>query len=113
MNNGLSKGGAPVTYEAFHQVPGLEDVWQLHASSDAGNANFASPYIAKALFIGSSWLRARTARSQCSTSERASGRPTRLNRGDGIREPRRTRGPPRGFARLRGIETSCARCATG
>lgn len=46
MNNGLSKGGARVTYEALHHVPGLEDVWQLHASADAGDANFSAQYIA-------------------------------------------------------------------
>jgi beta-lactamase superfamily II metal-dependent hydrolase len=46
MNNGLSKGGARVTYEALHHVSGLEDVWQLHASSDAADANFPSHYIA-------------------------------------------------------------------
>src|SRR5262252_5357192 len=28
MNNGVSKGGARVTYQALHQVSGLEDVWQ-------------------------------------------------------------------------------------
>jgi len=46
MNNGVSKGGARVTYEALHTVPGLEDVWQLHASREAAQANFAAPYIA-------------------------------------------------------------------
>ena len=46
MNNGLSKGGARVTYEALHHVSGLEDVWQLHASTDAADANFPSHYIA-------------------------------------------------------------------
>jgi hypothetical protein len=46
MNNGLSKGGARVTYEALHHVAGLEDVWQLHASTEAAGANFPSRYIA-------------------------------------------------------------------
>jgi hypothetical protein len=46
MNNGLKKGGARTTYQALHQVPGLEDVWQLHWSADAGDANFAPPNIA-------------------------------------------------------------------
>jgi competence protein ComEC len=46
MNNGVSKGGARVTYQALHQVSGLEGVWQLHASADAADANFQSPYIA-------------------------------------------------------------------
>ena len=46
MNNGLSKGGARVTYEALHHVAGLDDVWQLHASAEAGDVNFPSHYIA-------------------------------------------------------------------
>ena len=46
MNNGLSKGGARVTYEALHHVPRLEDAWQLHASTDAADANFPSHDIA-------------------------------------------------------------------
>lgn len=46
MNNGASKGGARATYEALHHVSGLEDVWQLHASTDAADANFPSRYIA-------------------------------------------------------------------
>jgi competence protein ComEC len=46
MNNGLSKGGARGTYEALHHVPGLEDVWQLHASAEAADANFPSRTIA-------------------------------------------------------------------
>jgi len=46
MNNGLYKGGARVTYQALHHVPGLEDVWQLHASADAADANFSPQYIA-------------------------------------------------------------------
>ena len=46
MNNGLSKGGARSTYEALHQVPGPVDVWQLHASRDAADANFPAAQIA-------------------------------------------------------------------
>ncbi len=44
MNNGLKKGGARTTYEALHRVPHLEDVWQLHASADAGDSNFPAGY---------------------------------------------------------------------
>jgi competence protein ComEC len=46
MNNGTTKGGALVTYQALHHVPGLEDVWQLHASKFAGDSNFPAPFIA-------------------------------------------------------------------
>ena len=35
MNNGLHKGGALQTYQALHQVPSLEGVWQLHSSASA------------------------------------------------------------------------------
>jgi competence protein ComEC len=46
MNNGVSKGGAQATYQALHHVAGLDDVWQLHASADAGGSNFPPKYIA-------------------------------------------------------------------
>jgi competence protein ComEC len=46
MNNGLKKGGSAATYESLHHVPGLEDVWQLHRSQAAGDANFAAERIA-------------------------------------------------------------------
>src|SRR5215472_2133472 len=46
MNNGVTKGGARSTYEALHRVPGLEGVWQLHLSVEAGDSNFAPPYVA-------------------------------------------------------------------
>lgn len=46
MNNGVKKGGAPVTFEALHHVAGLEDVWQLHASAEAGDRNFGADHVA-------------------------------------------------------------------
>jgi competence protein ComEC len=46
MNNGLTKGGALVTYQVLHHVTGLEDVWQLHASKKAGDGNFPAQFIA-------------------------------------------------------------------
>jgi competence protein ComEC len=46
MNNGVTKGGAAATFQVLHHVAGLEDVWQLHASADAGGANFPPRYIA-------------------------------------------------------------------
>ena len=36
MQNGTRKGGAVATYEILRKSPGLEDVWQLHWSYNAG-----------------------------------------------------------------------------
>jgi beta-lactamase superfamily II metal-dependent hydrolase len=57
MNNGVSKGGALVTYQALHQVLGLEDVWQLHAAADAGDNNYPGQYIANLDESTSHWLK--------------------------------------------------------
>jgi beta-lactamase superfamily II metal-dependent hydrolase len=57
MNNGLSKGGARATYESLHRVPGLEDVWQLHASTEAGEANFPPRYIANLDDSSAYWIK--------------------------------------------------------
>jgi competence protein ComEC len=45
MNNGVTKGGALATYQVLHHVPGLEDVWQLHASAEAAGSNFPAGFI--------------------------------------------------------------------
>ena len=57
MNNGQEKGGARVTYEALHHVPGLEDVWQLHRSDNAGDSNFAPAYVANSDERTSFWIK--------------------------------------------------------
>jgi competence protein ComEC len=57
MNNGLKKGGALATYQALHRVPGLQDVWQLDRSADAGSSNFAAEYIANLDEGTSYWLK--------------------------------------------------------
>jgi beta-lactamase superfamily II metal-dependent hydrolase len=36
MQNGPTKGGAPETFQTLHSSPGLEDVWTLHWSYEAG-----------------------------------------------------------------------------
>jgi hypothetical protein len=36
MNNGIRKGGHPRVMEVVHSAPGLEDLWQLHASLLSG-----------------------------------------------------------------------------
>jgi competence protein ComEC len=57
MNNGLRKGGALATYQALHDVPGLEDAWQLHRSADAGDSNFATEYVANLDEGTSHWIK--------------------------------------------------------
>jgi hypothetical protein len=57
MNNGLRKGGALNTYQALHQVAGLEAVWQLHASAAAGDSNFAPGHIANPDESTSYWIK--------------------------------------------------------
>jgi hypothetical protein len=46
MNNGVKKGGARTTFQVLPQVPGLQDVFQLHASAEAAEDNFAVGFIA-------------------------------------------------------------------
>jgi competence protein ComEC len=36
MNNGTRKGGSPEAFRILHESPGLEDLWQLHWSHNAG-----------------------------------------------------------------------------
>jgi competence protein ComEC len=36
MNNGIRKGAQPRVMEVLHSAPGLEDLWQLHASLVSG-----------------------------------------------------------------------------
>jgi beta-lactamase superfamily II metal-dependent hydrolase len=57
MNNGLKKGGALVTYQALHQVPGLEDVWQLHLSAEAGVDNFPAKTVANLDESTAHWIK--------------------------------------------------------
>ncbi|HEX4241278.1 MAG TPA: MBL fold metallo-hydrolase [Steroidobacteraceae bacterium] len=57
MNNGLKKGGSRATYQLLHEVAGLEDVWQLHASGDAGDANFAADHIANLDETTDHWIK--------------------------------------------------------
>jgi hypothetical protein len=46
MNNGAKKGGSPPTFETLAKAPGLETLWQLHFSDEAGTHNTAAEYIA-------------------------------------------------------------------
>ena len=50
MNNGEIKGGSTPTFETLAKSPGLETLWQLHFSKEAGDAhNSAAEYIANPL----------------------------------------------------------------
>jgi beta-lactamase superfamily II metal-dependent hydrolase len=46
MNNGTRKGGAPDVFRVLHQSPGLEDLWQLHWSYNAGLDNAPAMFVA-------------------------------------------------------------------
>ena len=39
MDNGATKGGSKVTIETIRKIPGLETLWQLHYSEEAGADN--------------------------------------------------------------------------
>jgi len=39
MDNGANKGGSKVTIETIRRIPGLETLWQLHYSEEAGADN--------------------------------------------------------------------------
>jgi beta-lactamase superfamily II metal-dependent hydrolase len=47
MDNGARKGGAADVWQIIHDSPGMEDLWQLHYSVDAGkDHNSSDPFIA-------------------------------------------------------------------
>jgi competence protein ComEC len=46
MNNGTRKGGAADAFRVLHQSPGLEDLWQLHWSHNAGLDNAPATFVA-------------------------------------------------------------------
>jgi beta-lactamase superfamily II metal-dependent hydrolase len=46
MNNGAKKGGSTPTFETLAKTPGLETLWQLHFSEEAGSHNTAGQFIA-------------------------------------------------------------------
>jgi competence protein ComEC len=47
MDNGATKGGAPLSWDTVKKSPRLEDMWQLHFSDEGGAAhNVADTYIA-------------------------------------------------------------------
>ena len=59
VNNGAVKGGAPETFAALHNIPALEDVWQLHRSRNDGARNFADDRIANLDETTAHWIKVR------------------------------------------------------
>ena len=57
LNNGARKGGAPAIFAYLHQDKNLKDVWQLHRSEAAGNANFANERIANVDESTAHWIK--------------------------------------------------------
>ncbi len=50
MDNGATKGGSPETLKLIRSAPGLQDLWQLHFSNEAGpQGNTDARYIANPL----------------------------------------------------------------
>lgn len=46
MDNGEKKGGSKPTVETIRKIPGLEALWQLHYSDEAGPDNAPEPFLA-------------------------------------------------------------------
>jgi competence protein ComEC len=57
MNNGAKKGGQRAMFEVLHRASGIEGVWQLHTSGDAGNLNFPAEYIANVDDTAAHWIK--------------------------------------------------------
>ncbi len=49
MDNGETKGGSTPTFDTLAKSPGLEALWQLHASAEAGPKNAPERFIANPL----------------------------------------------------------------
>jgi len=57
INNAPGKGGQRALFEALRHARGIESVWQLHTSSDAGDSNFPAEYIANVDDSGAYWIK--------------------------------------------------------
>jgi hypothetical protein len=60
MDNGARKGGMPAAWQAIHNSPGLEDIWQLHYAIEGGKDNNApDTFIANTDELGDQgyWIR--------------------------------------------------------
>jgi competence protein ComEC len=57
INNAVRKGGQRAMFEALHRASGIESVWQLHFSTDAGDINFPPEYIANVDDSAAHWIK--------------------------------------------------------
>lgn len=57
MDNALKKGGQRAMFETLHRAAGIENVWQLHLSADAGEINFPPEYIANVDDSAAYWIK--------------------------------------------------------
>jgi hypothetical protein len=56
-NNGVNKGGGAAYVSSRFTTSRVSDVWQLHASSNAGADNFPEPFIANLDDAKSYWIK--------------------------------------------------------
>ena len=49
MDNGEKKGGSTPTFDTLSKAPGLEALWQVHASAEAGGKNAPERFLANPL----------------------------------------------------------------
>jgi competence protein ComEC len=57
INNAVRKGGQRAMFEALHRASGIQTVWQLHTSADAGDINFPAEYIANVDDSAAYWIK--------------------------------------------------------
>ena len=57
MNNGERKGGSAEAFKALHNVPGIQDVWQLHKSRADGAQNFSDKNVANLDETTGHWIK--------------------------------------------------------
>ena len=57
LDNGATKGGAPEVFAALRGAHGLDDVWQLHRSTNPGAENFGDDRIANLDETTAHWIK--------------------------------------------------------
>jgi hypothetical protein len=57
INNALNKGGQRALFEALRDTRGIEGIWPIHRSADAGDLNPQAEYIANIDDSGAYWIK--------------------------------------------------------